>query len=188
MHIARSLAVVVLLLLTFLLPCGPVLAQQAPAKAAETGQKPEAKAEQKPPKAEAKAEAKSEAKAEKKREVPDAERVPVFVEAVGEDVLGQRLVFELREALRTSAGFRLAKAGDKALRMRVAAVPEFKERPQIGSAYAVTWLFSEGGNVLSYYLESGLGLVDETRLKGEAQSLAARTDELAGRFAYLFAE
>lgn len=185
MNIARCLALA--LLLTLVLPCAPALAQQAAtAKAVETGQKPEAKADQKPAKAE-KSEAKTE-KAEKKREVPDKERVPVFVENVGEDPLGQRLAFELREALRVSAGFKLAKAGDKALRVRVVALPEFKDRPQIGSAFGVTWLFSEGGNVLSYYLESEVGLVDEARLKTEAQSLLARTDELAGRFAYLFTE
>lgn len=171
---------VCVLLLALMLPCGPAMAQQAGTKAVETGQKPEAKADQKA--------AKTEAKAEKKREVPDQERVPVFVETVGEDPLGQRLAHELRETLRTSAGFKLAKAGDKALRVRLLAVPEFKDRPQVGSAFAVTWLFSEGGNVLSYYLESELGLLDETRLKAEAQTLTARTDELAGRFAYLFAE
>lgn len=175
---------VCVLLLALLLPCGTALAQQAGAKAVETGQKSEAKADQKA----AKTENKTEAKAEKKREVPDKERVPVFVETVGDDPLGQRLALELREALRTSAGFKLAKAGDKALRVRLLAVPEFKDRPQLGSAFAVTWLFSEGGNVLSYYLESELGLLDESRLKAEAQALIARTDELAGRFAYLFAE
>lgn len=196
--------VAVMIVLSLLVPA-VALAQQAVPKAEQKVEAPvEKKAEAKPEqkveqKSEAKAEQKAEAKpehkaakaehkAEKKQDPATKGRVPVVVDFEGEDALGQRLAFELREAFRAASGFRLAGAGDKGLRLRLRAVPEFKDRPNLGSIYAVSWLFSEGGNVLSYFLDSGLGVVDEGSLKREAQNLAARTDEISGRFAYLLAE
>ncbi len=188
--------VAVMIVLSLLVPA-VALAQQAAPKAEQKVEDPvEKKAEAKPEqKAEQKSEAKpehktakAEHKAEKKQDPANKGRVPVVVDFEGEDALGQRLAFELREAFRASSGFRPAGAGDKGLRLRLRAVPEFKDRPNLGSIYAVSWLFSEGGNVLSYFLDSGLGVVDEGSLKREAQNLAARTDEISGRFAYLLAE
>ncbi|HMM37699.1 MAG TPA: hypothetical protein PKB11_02975 [Desulfovibrio sp.] len=193
--------VVVVVVMTLLAPALALAQQTAPkaeqkAPEAQVEKKAEPKAEQK---AEAKTEQKAEAKpehkagkaehkAEKKQDPANKGRVPVVVDYEGEDALGQRLAFELREAFRASAGFRLTGTGDKGLRLRLRAVPEFKDRPGLGSIYAVSWLFSEGGNVLSYFLDSGLGVIDEGSLKREAQSLTARTDELSGRFAYLLSE
>lgn len=125
------------------------------------------------------------AAADKKVEGSDA-RLPVYVDYDGDDPMGQRLVFELKELFRTSAGFRLAKAGEKQVRIRLGTQVEFKDRPYLGSVYGAVWMYSEGGDVLSYYLDSAVGVVDEVSLKREVQSLATRTDRLAGRFSYLF--
>jgi hypothetical protein len=117
--------VVVVVVMTLLAPA-LALAQQTAPKAEQKA--PEAQVEKKAePKAEQKAEAKpehkagkAEHKAEKKQDPANKGRVPVVVDYEGEDALGQRLAFELREAFRASAGFRLTGTGDKGLRRAVA--------------------------------------------------------------------
>lgn len=177
----RLLRQILCLLLFCLLCLAPAaLAEQnatGSAGSASPGNPKAAKAVEKP--------AEKPAAAEKKNDASDA-RVPVYVDYDGDDPMGQRLVFELKELFRTSAGFRLAKAGEKQVRIRLTAQVEFKDRPNLGSVYGAVWMFSEGGDVLSYYLDSAVGVVDEVILKREVQSLASRTDKLAGRFSYLF--
>ena len=50
----------------------------------------------------------------------------------------------------------------------------------------MTWLFSEGPNVLSYYLDGAVGFVQPAKVKEEAESLTARTDKAVSKFGYLF--
>ena len=114
-------------------------------------------------------------------------RIPVFVDHKGSDDVGMRFAFQLKERINASPLLRLSeKPGEKRVRLRVTTVEEFKDRPWIGSMYAVVWLFAENAEVLSYYLDSDVGVVAPANAADLAEKILARTDALAGQFGYLF--
>ncbi len=117
---------------------------------------------------------------------PARPAIPVIVEHSGEDKLGELLAFQLKEAFARTTSFRPARDKEKALRVRLTSLTEIGERPDFGSAYAVTWLFSEGPTVLSYYLDGSMGFVNPGTVKSEAETLTARSDKAVSKFAYLF--
>lgn len=110
----------------------------------------------------------------------------VLVEHAGEDRIGERLAFQFKEALGRTQLFRLARDKEKGLRVRISTRTEIAERPDFGSACAVTWLLNEGPEVLSYYLDGSVELVHPGNLGGAAEDLVARTDKVVTKFSYLF--
>lgn len=113
-------------------------------------------------------------------------RVPVFVQYGDQDPLGGRLAFAVKEAFRESKSFRLVKSGEKALVLKLDSKVEFADRPHLGSAYSMVWVYAESSAVLSYYLEAAIGFVDGETLDKTADDLVVSTDKLVGRYSYLF--
>ena len=72
------------------------------------------------------------------------------------------------------------------IRILIATQPEFKDRPGVGSAYAVVWVFSQSENILRHYLTREVGVVTPDEINGLAAKLVEETDSLATRYGYLF--
>ena len=104
---------------------------------------------------------------------------PVAVEYEGNDSIGSRLATRVKETLNSSNLFSLT---DK----DIATQPEFKDRPGVGSAYAVVWVFSQSENILRHYLTREVGVVTPDEINGLAAKLVEETDSLATRYGYLF--
>ena len=67
---------------------------------------------------------------------------PVAVEYEGNDSIGSRLATRVKETLNSSNLFSLTDKDTPKIRILIATQPEFKDRPGVGSAYAVVWVFS----------------------------------------------
>ena len=84
----------------------------------------------------------ADAPAEKGAAVPDkptriTERnTPVAVEYEGNDSIGSRLATRVKETLNSSNLFSLTDKDAPKIRILIATVPEFKDRPGVGSAYS----------------------------------------------------
>ena len=72
------------------------------------------------------------------------------------------------------------------IRILIATQPAFKDRPGVGSAYAVVWVFSQSENILRHYLTREVGVVTPDEINGLAAKLVEETDSLATRYGYLF--
>lgn len=120
------------------------------------------------------------------QKVATGKSTTVAVEHEGEDTIGARLAFQLKEIFNTSSLFQLTDADKPKLNVLVSTVSEFPSRPEVGSAYAVVWVYSESRGNLQYYLGRQTGVVSEASVADVARVLAERTDGIAVKYGYLF--
>ena len=92
----------------------------------------------------------------------------------------------VKETLNSSNLFSLTDKDTPKIRILIATQPEFKDRPGVGSAYAVVWVFSQSENILRHYLTREVGVVTPDEINGLAAKLVEETDSLATRYGYLF--
>lgn len=111
--------------------------------------------------------------------------LPVLIEHDGTDPVGLRLGFHLKETFLKSGLFRLAGAEERHFSLRLITREQFKDRPYLGSVYALVWRYVENREVLAYSLGERLGFVDADIVAQEAEVIAAETDRIKGRYGYL---
>lgn len=111
---------------------------------------------------------------------------PVSVEHEGDDALGSRLSTRLKELLNGSSLFQLQEKDTPKFRILLSSASEFKDRPSMGSAYSVVWVFSLSDSTLRHYLAREVGVLTPEQLDDIAARLIERTDNLAVRYSYLF--
>lgn len=104
----------------------------------------------------------------------------------GEDALGARLAFRLKEIFNTASLFNLTEKDVRKIKVVLTTKEEFPGRPNLGSVYSVTWIFQASENMLTHYLSGDLGFVSPEGVDERAEELAARTEQIATRYAYLF--
>lgn len=123
-------------------------------------------------------------------QVPQAQAktdaTPVAVELEGTDTLGAKLSFQLKEVLNSSTLFNLTDKDMPKLRVIVSTTPEFSSRPEVGSAYAVVWVYYERATAFTSYLASEVGTVSAEGVTDLATRLAERTSGLAAKYSYIF--
>ena len=108
------------------------------------------------------------------------------VEQRGTDEVGARLVFHVKELFNKKSLFSLSTKDGKKLKLILTTREEFPERPALGTVYAAVWVYSESEATLKYFLDSRVGAVDASQAAQVAEALAAATDDLAAKYAYLF--
>ncbi len=111
--------------------------------------------------------------------------LPVLIEHEGTDPVGLRLAFHLKETFQKSSLFRLAGAEEKHFSLRLVTREQFRDRPYLGSVYALVWRYVESREVLAYFLGERLGFADADAVAQEAEVIAAETDRVKGRYGYL---
>jgi hypothetical protein len=116
----------------------------------------------------------------------DDDALPVSVEHVGDDPLGLRLAFTLKERFAASPLFRLVEGDAKKLRVRIETQSEFPSRPNLATVYSLVWQYVEGPQTLPYFLDARLGLAGAEDVYATAQAIAGRTDRIASQYGYLF--
>ena len=116
-----------------------------------------------------------------------AERsTPVAVEFEGTDSIGSRLSTRIKESLNASNLFVLTEKDTPKIRILVSTVAEFPDRPGVGSAYSVIWLFSQSESTLRHFLSREVGVLTPDDVDGLAARIIERTDGIAVRYGYLF--
>lgn len=110
----------------------------------------------------------------------------VAVEHEGTDPVGAKLAFQLKELFNSASLFNLTDKDVPKLKVLISTVSEFAERPEVGSAFAVVWSYSESEGTLKHYLGRDVGVVSDATAQAVAQRLAEGTDGMAVRYSYLF--
>lgn len=111
---------------------------------------------------------------------------PVFVAHEGNDPLGSRLAFRIKEIFNTASLFNLTGQDVSKIKLLVKTRTEFPGRPNLGSIYSATWIYQASENMLTHYLDSEMGFVPADGVESLAEELAARTEKVATRYYYLF--
>ena len=113
---------------------------------------------------------------------------PVAVEHEGSDSIGARLSTRIKELLNSSNLFVLEEGDTPKFRILLSTVPEFSDRPGVGSAYSITWVFSLSEATLRHYLAREVGVLTPEDVNNIATKVVERTDGMAVRYGYLFPE
>ncbi len=110
----------------------------------------------------------------------------VSVSHTGNDAAGTRLATRLKELFNGSNLFQLNEDNSPKIRLLLVSKAEFPERPNVGSIYSITWVFSQSEGHLGYLLAQELDILNPEDVDGVAAKLLERTDGLAVKYAYLF--
>lgn len=111
--------------------------------------------------------------------------IPVVVEQTGEDTVGGRLAYHLKELFSKSSLFTITVKDEKKIKLLLATKVEFLGRPSTSSVYSAVWVYSENEGTLKYYLASEVGLVHGVSVKDAAEMLVNKTHEVFTRYSYL---
>jgi len=111
---------------------------------------------------------------------------PVFVEHRGDDSLGARLALRLKEIFNQSSLFAYTTEDQRKVKVLLVTREEFPGRARLGSIYAATFIYQASETMLAHHLATDLGFIAPGELDGLAEELAARTETVADRYAYLF--
>ncbi len=113
-------------------------------------------------------------------------KIPVTVELRGDDNVGGRLAYHLKELFEKSGLFELSAKDERKIKIMLRTVEEFPGRPNMSSAYAVVIVYSETEGTLKYLLAHDVGFVHTSSVKEDAETLVAKTHEVYSKYSYLF--
>ncbi len=112
--------------------------------------------------------------------------LPVAVELEGTDTIGAKLAFQLKETFNASSLFSLTDKEEPKIKLLISTTPEFSERPSVGSAYSVVWVYYERSSTFASVLTREVGTVTLEDVPALVVRLAERTSGLGARYGYLF--
>jgi len=116
-----------------------------------------------------------------------ATKIPLDIQSTGMDAAGAALGFKLKETVLTSQFFILTTDSRRFI-LRLATRPEFPDRPDLSSIYAAALYFQESPDVLPYFLDLRVGLVDGASVAAQTQSLLDWSSNITKKFNYLLRE
>ncbi len=129
-----------------------------------------------------------------KKDIPDKpapaaqkeKKIVVSVDHSGADNVGGRLAYHLKELFDRSSLFTLSNKDERKLKVLLNTVEEFPGRPNMSSAYAVVFVYSETEGTLKYLLSSEVGFAHSSSVKEDAEVLAGKAHEIYSKYSYLF--
>ena len=117
---------------------------------------------------------------------PKSAPLPVAVELEGTDTIGAKLAFQLKESFNGSSLFTLTDKEQPKIKLLISTAPEFSERPAVGSAYVVVWVYYERSTAFASLLTREVGTVTLDDVPALVTRLVERTSGLGARYGYLF--
>lgn len=114
-------------------------------------------------------------------QVPATQSVAVEVVDQSQGMVGERLLYFVREGFRRSAAFRLTEAAEPRLQVIIATMPKFEDNPNTSTMYSVVWnvvLGNESSGWTPLYLDNTLGYAGSDVVTTSAETIVARTDNL----------
>jgi len=104
-------------------------------------------------------------------------QIPIEIDHNGKDAIGTRLSYQIKEGIRRSAGLRLALGDEPRIVVHMITMDIDLPRPGCASAAAYTYTFMVPGKI-EVYLNAGMSICGEHRIKTIAESVVADIDRL----------
>jgi hypothetical protein len=101
----------------------------------------------------------------------------VAVVSFADDMVGQSLVYEVKEEFRDSSRFKLVE-NNNAFRVLISTMPKEKGNKSISTIYSVKWIFVTEEKMLPYYIDSSMGYCGRDVVESSARSIVASTDQV----------
>lgn len=111
----------------------------------------------------------------------EIEPMPVEVVDLSDDMVGERLVYYVKEGIRESNAFRLTNSDESRVKLIISTMDRFQDTPNISSQYCVVWVFVGASNSdfpWPIYLNHTIGYCGSDVVKTSAEGIVASTDRL----------
>jgi hypothetical protein len=109
----------------------------------------------------------------------DVARIPVEVVATAEDSVGKRLVYFVKEGIRSSSSLDLTVDGILRIKLLIVTLDQNSSRPGYSTAYSVVVTWVNPQQPFPFYLTQYVGYCGSNRVQECAQGLVASTAEQA---------
>ena len=112
----------------------------------------------------------------------NSEKADISVQSIQvEGMVGESLVYEIRETIRESSGLNLVDSDQSYFRIIVSAMPKYENNPATATIYSIQWvLYSEEEEEtgLPFLIDTTMGYCGSQAVENSARNIAARTDQL----------
>lgn len=112
--------------------------------------------------------------------------MPIEIVDYSEDIVGKRLVYNIKEKIRESHLMRLTYFDEPRIKVTIASIAKFEDDPSVATIYKVVWLLADtkwSPEILDYtypiYLNSTFGYCGSKRVSETAEGIVADTDDMA---------
>jgi len=103
--------------------------------------------------------------------------MPIIIDYTGDDNVGGRLVYELKEGIKKSESMSLSLIDELGIRISIITINSDRNNPGNKTIYSIAWLWNTPGKPFPYYLTSTVGFCGSQRVSETAQGLVADTYE-----------
>lgn len=111
-----------------------------------------------------------------------AAKVPVKVFGSGKGLVGEKLVYAVKEEVRKSSTMELARHNQSRMVLRLSTIETDESGKGGQAAYAACWYILDPNYPLSFYLSSRVGVSDSNRVAEAAKEIVASTDKQIAYF------
>lgn len=123
----------------------------------------------------------------------EVSKVAIEIEHSGDDIVGARFVYNIKEMIRKSSALKLTYSDESRIKMIIITITYDDRHPSTACVYSVTWTLSgtwrhkgNEGVLHPLYLTGVLGTCGSDRVESVAESIVAKTDELAEDYLFIF--
>jgi hypothetical protein len=103
----------------------------------------------------------------------------VSVKSSPRGILGEVLVYEVKEHLRHSQSLILVNPVEKSMNINIQTLPLRENDPDSPIAYSVIYTYKIEGDILPYFIDGYTGACGKNQTEMAARSIVARTEQLA---------
>jgi len=108
-------------------------------------------------------------------------QVAVEILDQSQGLVGERLVYFVRETIRRSTAFRLMDTSEPRIQIIIQTMPRFEDDPNTSTMYSVVWNLVVGDETSGWttvYLDNTIGYAGRDVVSSSAETIVARTDRL----------
>jgi hypothetical protein len=112
---------------------------------------------------------------------PQENQIAVEIQQQTDDMVGERLVYFVRETFRKSTAFRVTDLPESRVQVIISTMPRFPDDPSSSTIYSVVWnlvIPNGSSDWTTLYLSSTLGYAGRDVVTSSAETIVARTDNL----------
>jgi hypothetical protein len=107
--------------------------------------------------------------------------ISVKLEASGDDSVGQRLVYRIKEGLRRSSRFDLVEQHSFGLEISIVTVEGVRDNPGNSTVFSVIWVWNNLEQPYPFYITSEVGYCGSKRIQECAEGLVASTNKYSSQ-------
>jgi len=103
--------------------------------------------------------------------------MPIMIENTGDDNVGRRLIYEIKEGIKESKSMKLSLINELGIKISIVTLEGDRDNPGNYTLYSISFLWNNPEQIFPFYLTSSVGNCGSSRVEDVAKSIVAKTYE-----------